>query len=113
MTSGGSGFSHSPGAPVGAAAYRGRMAGVESDASRRARETEPVTVELERKALFAARAAARAKGLSLSEWLSRVAWEQAVTEAAETSAGQCRLHPDEPPGWEDAALDRIFGQDAA
>jgi hypothetical protein len=89
------------------------MSGIESEASRRARETEPVTVDLERKALFAARAAAQARGVSLSEWLSRVAWEQAVTEAAETSAEQCRLHPDEPPGWEDTALDRIFDEDAA
>ncbi|MEU4160297.1 hypothetical protein [Actinoplanes sp. NPDC026670] len=89
------------------------MSSVESEASRHARETEPVTVDLERKALFAARVAAQAKGLSLSEWLSRVAWEQAVAEAAETSAEQYRLHPDEPPGWADSALDRVFGQDAA
>jgi hypothetical protein len=49
------------------------MSSVESGASRDARETEPVTVDLEWKALFAARAAARAKGASLSEWLSHVA----------------------------------------
>lgn len=72
-----------------------------------------MSVDLERKALFAARAAAQASGVSLSEWLSRVAWEQAVAEAAETSAEQCRLHPDEPPGWEEATLDRVFGADAA
>jgi hypothetical protein len=74
---------------------------------------EPVTVDLERKALFAARAAAKAKGVSLSEWLSHIAWKQAVAEATETSAEQCRMHPDEPPGWEEAALDRILGLGAA
>lgn len=89
------------------------MSRAESEASRRARETEAVTVDLQRKTLFAARAAAEVKGLTLSEWLSQVAWEQAVIEAAETSAEQNRLHPDEPPGWEEETLDRIFGQDAA
>ncbi|MDI6103913.1 hypothetical protein QLQ12_35390 [Actinoplanes sp. NEAU-A12] len=89
------------------------MPSAESEASRHAREFEPVTVDLQRKALFVARAAAEAKGVSLSEWLSRVAWDKAIEEAAETSAEQYDLHPDEPPGWAEATMDRIFGLDAA
>ncbi|WP_430780604.1 hypothetical protein [Actinoplanes sp. G11-F43] len=85
----------------------------DTDASRRARKPETVTVQLERKSLLAARAAAASQGISLSEWLSRVAWEQAVIESSALSAEQYRLHPDEPPGWREEGLDRIFGQDVA
>ncbi|MGX6607832.1 hypothetical protein ACWKSP_37760 [Micromonosporaceae bacterium Da 78-11] len=74
---------------------------------------ERVTLELETKALYAARVTAEAENLSVSEWISKVVWDQAIWHAAQSSAEQDRLHPDEPPGWEQAALDRIFGEDEA
>jgi hypothetical protein len=70
--------------------------------------TERVTVDLETKALYAARVAADMANLSLSEWLGKVAWEQAVAASAQHFAQQERLHPDERPGWLEDAEDRIL-----
>ena len=43
--------------------------------------------------------------------LSKVAWDQAIWQAAETSAEQDRLHPEELAGRDEEAAERIFGQD--
>lgn len=75
--------------------------------------TERITLDMDRSALYAARVAAETAKLSLSEWLSRVAWDHAIAESARHSAEQDRLHPDEPPGWEADSLVRIFGEDPA
>ncbi|MDR6324917.1 hypothetical protein [Actinoplanes couchii] len=72
-----------------------------------------MTVDIERQSLMAARMAAEAKGMTLSQWLSHAAWRQAIIESAELSAEFFRLHPDEPPGWREDGLDRIFEQDVA
>ena len=68
---------------------------------------------LDKAAVTAARAAAEADQVSLSEWLSKAAWDRAIWQAARVSAEQDRRYPDEPPGWAEAGADRIFGQDAA
>jgi hypothetical protein len=75
--------------------------------------TERVNVTMDRAALAAARAAAEGDNISLSEWLSKAAWDRAVTRAARISAEQDRRLPDEFAQWDDAAADRVFGQDAA
>jgi hypothetical protein len=72
---------------------------------------ERIDVSLEKAALVAARASASANNVSLSEWLSKVAWDQAIWQAAETSAEQDRLHPEELTGRDEEAAERIFGQD--
>jgi len=74
---------------------------------------ERITLDMDKSALYAARFAADAAKLSLAEWLSRVAWDQAIAESARHSAEQDRLHPDEPPGWAADSLERIFGEDPA
>jgi hypothetical protein len=71
--------------------------------------TERVTLDLDRTALYLARAAADAAHLSLSDWLSVVARERGMQVAAEMSAANERLHPDEPVGWADEVADRVFG----
>jgi hypothetical protein len=68
--------------------------------------TEHVGLTLDKAALAAARAAADADRLSLSEWLSKAAWNRAIWQAALVSAEQDRLFPDELIGW-------VFGADAA
>lgn len=75
--------------------------------------TERVNLSMDRTALSAARAAAQANGMSLSEWLSKAAWDRAIWEAARHSAEQSRRHPDELANWEDERLDRLFGGDQA
>jgi hypothetical protein len=75
--------------------------------------TERVNVSLDKAALAAARAAADASKQSLSEWLSKAAWDRAIWQAARLSAEQDRLHPDELAGRDEDAAERIFGQDAA
>jgi hypothetical protein len=72
--------------------------------------TERVTLELDATALYVARAAAEAANLSLSDWISRVARAQGVREGAAMSAEQDRLHPDEPPGWAEHTLKRMFAE---
>ena len=72
---------------------------------------ERVDVSLDRAALLAARASASANNVSLSEWLSKVAWDQAIWQAAETSAEQDRRHHEELAGRDEEAAERIFGQD--
>ena len=75
--------------------------------------TERVNVTMDKAALAAARAAALGDNVSLSEWLSKAAWDRAVAQAARISADQDRRLPDEFAEWDAAAADRIFGQDAA
>jgi hypothetical protein len=75
--------------------------------------TERVNLTMDKAALAAARAAAEADKLSLSEWLSKAAWDRAIWQAARISAEQDRLFPDEAAGWSEDGADRIFGQDAA
>lgn len=75
--------------------------------------TERVILDMDNVALYAARAAAEAQDLSLAEWVSKVALDQAISQAAQHSAEQERLHPDEPPGWADDSAKRTFGEDLA
>lgn len=75
--------------------------------------TERVNLTMDKAALAAARAAAAGENLSLSEWLSKVAWTQAIERAAKVSAEQDRQLPDELVGWDDDGATRVFGQDAA
>jgi hypothetical protein len=75
--------------------------------------TERITLDLEGKALYAARVAAQAKDMSLADWVSKTLWTQAIAEAAEVSAENERRFPDEPPGWKDAAEAHVFGEDDA
>lgn len=75
--------------------------------------TERVNLTMDKAALTAARVAADAEKVSLSEWLSKAAWTRAIEDAARVSAEQDRHAAGELPGWEDDGADRIFGQDAA
>jgi len=75
--------------------------------------TERVSLSMDKAALAAARVAAAGENLSLSEWLSKVAWTRAVEHAAKVSAEQDRHLPDELAGWDTDGADRVFGQDAA
>ncbi len=75
--------------------------------------TERVNLTMDKAALAAARIAAADEKLSLSEWLSKVAWTQAIERAARVSAEQDRRLPDELAGWDDDGTDRVFGRDAA
>ncbi len=75
--------------------------------------TERVNLTMNKDALAAARAAAEAEHVSLSEWLSRAAWDRAVHDAAKISAEQDRLLTEELPGWDGDDSDRVFRQDAA
>jgi hypothetical protein len=71
--------------------------------------TERVNLTMDKAALSAARACAEANNVSLSEWLSKAAWDKAIWQAAEASAEQDRLHPEELAGRDDEAVERIFG----
>lgn len=75
--------------------------------------TERVNLSMDKAALAAARAAAEGENMSLSEWMSRAAWDRAVEKAAKISAEQDRHLLGELPGWDDDGTDRVFGQDAA
>lgn len=75
--------------------------------------TERVNLTMDKAALAAARIAAAGEKVSLSEWLSKVAWTQAIERAARVSAEQDRRLPDELTGWDDDGTDRVFGRDAA
>ena len=75
--------------------------------------TERVNLTMDKAALSAARACAEANNVSLSEWLSKAAWDRAIWQAAEVSAEQDRLHPEELAGRDDDAADRIFGLGAS
>ncbi|GAA2525184.1 hypothetical protein [Pilimelia columellifera] len=74
--------------------------------------SERVNLTMESAALTAARSAAAQAGTSLSEWMSRAAWDRAVAQAARISAEQDRQLGGELPGWDDDGADRVFG-DAA
>ena len=73
--------------------------------------TERVTLDLDATALRMARISADLQDVSLSAWLSTAAREQAIVQAAKSSAEQDRLHPDEPPGWREAVEAHVFGED--
>jgi len=75
--------------------------------------TERVNLSLDKAALAASRAAAEAAHISLSEWLSKAAWDRAIWQAARISAEQDKRHPDELAGWAEDGADRIFGLGAA
>ncbi len=74
---------------------------------------ERESVPLGGEALAAAKSAAAAAGLPLAEWTARAAWRQAVAESAEHSLAEDLRHPEEWPGWQEDALDRIFDQGLA
>ncbi len=74
--------------------------------------TERVNLTMDKAALAAARIAAAAEKVSLSEWLSKVAWTQGIQHAAKVSAEQDRRLPDELAGWDSDGADRVFGPDA-
>ncbi|MET0417545.1 MAG: hypothetical protein ABW022_16150 [Actinoplanes sp.] len=69
---------------------------------------ERVTLDLDSTALYVARAAAESKQMSLSQWISQAVRAKGIAEGAELSAHQERLHPDEPPGWADDLIERMF-----
>jgi hypothetical protein len=75
--------------------------------------TERINLSMDKAALVAARSAAEADKMSLSEWLSKAAWDRAIWQAARASAEQDRLFPDESAAWSEDGADRIFGQEAA
>jgi hypothetical protein len=75
--------------------------------------TERINLSMDKAALVAARSAADAEKMSLSEWLSKAAWDRAIWQAARVGAEQDRLFPDESAAWAEDGADRIFGQDAA
>jgi hypothetical protein len=75
--------------------------------------TERVTLSMDKAALAAARSAAEADKVSLSEWLSKAAWDRAIWQAARSSAEQGRMLSAESAAWDEDIADRIFGQDLA
>jgi hypothetical protein len=76
--------------------------------------TERINLSMDKAALAAARSAAEADKVSLSEWLSKAAWERAIWQAARNSAERDRRSPDaSSAAWAEDVADRIFGQDAA
>jgi hypothetical protein len=73
--------------------------------------TEKVTLELESKAIYAARVAAFTAKVSVEDWVSRTLLCQAITEAAERSAEQDRLHPDLMKDWAGEVERNMFGEE--
>jgi DNA-directed RNA polymerase specialized sigma24 family protein len=73
--------------------------------------TERVNLTLEADALAAARRAASGEGVSLSAWLSRAAWNQAIEHAARISAEQNRQLAELADY--DAERDELMWRDAA
>ena len=74
--------------------------------------TERINLSMDKAALAAARSSAETDKISLSEWLSKAAWDRAIWQAAHVSAEQDRRFPDESAAWAEDGADRIFGQDA-
>lgn len=72
--------------------------------------TERVNLTMDQAALAAARSTAEAEGQSLSEWLSRAAWDRAIGHAARISAQQDRMLPDEFADWDAERQARMFGE---
>lgn len=68
--------------------------------------TERITLDLDATGLYAARFVAHAKGVPLSEWISKVVRERAIAEGMESHV----VSP-APPGWEEETQARIFGDD--
>jgi hypothetical protein len=75
--------------------------------------TERVNLSMDKASLAAARSAAEADKVSLSEWLSKAAWDRAIWQAARTSAEQDRLFSDRSAGWDEDVADQLFGRDVA
>jgi hypothetical protein len=75
--------------------------------------TERVSLSMDKAALAAARIAAAGENLSLSEWLSKVAWTRAIEHAAKVSADQDRRLPNRLGEWDHDGADRVFGRDVA
>ena len=71
--------------------------------------TERISLTMDAHALTAARQAADADGLSLSQWISRAALDRAVERAARISAEQDRQLGAEFAAWDADRLDRLFG----
>jgi hypothetical protein len=70
--------------------------------------TEKVTLELQSKAVYAARVAALTAQVSVEEWISRTLWAQAISESAEHSAEQDPLHPDHMKDWAEEIEKNMF-----
>ncbi len=75
--------------------------------------TERVNLSIEAGALAAARRAADDDGISLSAWLSRAAWNQAIEHAARISAEQDRHLPGEFADYDAEREDLMFRREAA
>jgi hypothetical protein len=74
--------------------------------------TKRVSLTLDKAALSAAERAAAARGVSLSVWLSRAAWDCAIQQAARVSAEQDRARPGEFTDWDSEQTAHVLG-DAA
>lgn len=72
---------------------------------------ERITLDLDATGLYAARFAAAARNQSLDEWISELVRSRAIHEAMESPTERERPQLDEPPGWADEVMDRIFSED--
>src|SRR5687767_12898187 len=70
--------------------------------------TERISLTMDTDALAAARQAAEADGLSLSQWMSRAALDRAIERAAQISAEQDRQLATEFADWDADRLDQMF-----
>ena len=75
--------------------------------------TERVALDMDKAALYIARYAAQAANLSLSDWLSKVARAEGMSQSMAAYAENYRLHPDEPPGWAEYRDEQMFRDDDA
>ncbi|GIG03174.1 hypothetical protein [Catellatospora citrea] len=75
--------------------------------------TERINLTMEADALTAARRAAASDGVSLSAWLSRAAWNQAIEHAARISAEQDRHLADEFADYDAEREELMFRREAA
>ena len=73
--------------------------------------TERVVLEMDKKALYAARLTAEKHNISLFDWLSKIAWAEAIDEAAKAGGQNDHLFREEWPGWEEERLALMFGED--
>lgn len=75
--------------------------------------TERINLTMETGALAAAKRAAAGEGVSLSAWLSRAAWDQAIEHAARISAEQDRHLPGEFADYDAEREELMFRREAA